>query len=326
MLNDLDMHIDANPADGNSLHTPNPGEDTGQPAMESIAITMSMWNHLINRISSLEARLGELNDGHQALRNRHTTLEREYYEHPHLTRTSVPQEPKIPDPPMFSGDRKELLPFITKCQLKFEGQSSRFPTERSKILYAGTRLEGPAFSWFQPLIVQYPVGSIAPPPELESFKTFTDALTMVYGDPNLEATAIREIRRLYQTGSAAEYAARFESKKQYMHWNDQALRDQFYLNLKEELKDEIAPVGKPNTYLQLKALAIRLDTRLYERRLERSNAGTATSRPPPTKTASHPFTWATQSNATTPSNTSTAAPTPPITPSTTPAPPASGGL
>jgi hypothetical protein len=46
---------------------------------------------------------------------------------------------------------------------------------------------------------------------------------------------------LNQTGSAAEYAAKFESKKQYMHWNDEALRDQFYLNLKEELKDEIAP-------------------------------------------------------------------------------------
>src|SRR5271155_2516589 len=50
-------------------------------------------------------------------------------------------------------------------------------------------------------------------PELVSFKVFSDALTVIYGDPNLEATAVREIRRLHQTGSVAEYAARFESKK-----------------------------------------------------------------------------------------------------------------
>src|SRR5277367_252243 len=65
-----------------------------------------------------------------------------------------------------------------------------------------------------------------------------------------------------------------------MQWNDEALRDQFYLNLTEELKDEIAPVGKPKTYFEMKTLAIGLDTRLCERRLERSNT---TSRPPSNK-------------------------------------------
>ena len=73
-----------------------------------------------------------------------------------------------------------------------------------------------------------------------------------------------EIRSLHQTGSAAEYAARLESKKQYMHLNDEAFRDQFYLNLKEELKDEIAPIGWPKIYAELKTLAIRLDARLFE--------------------------------------------------------------
>ena len=56
-----------------------------------------------------------------------------------------------------------------------------------------------------------------------------------------------------------------------MQWNDKALRDQFYLNLKEELKDEIAPVGKPKTYLKMKTLTIQLDARLFEQRLKRAN-------------------------------------------------------
>src|SRR5277367_4971888 len=192
------------------------------------------------------------------------------------TRTTI-KNPKSLTAPMFSGERKELLLFLTKCQIKFDGQPSRFPNERSKILYAGSRFEGPAFSWFQPLISQYPAGSEeSVPPELTSFKAFTRALKTIYGDPNLEAMAVREIRHLHQTGSTAGYAAKFESKKQYMHWNNEALRDQFYLNLKDELKDEIAPVGKPQTYLELKNLAIRLDARLFERRLERGPSASTT--------------------------------------------------
>ena len=189
---------------------------------------------------------------------------------------------------MFSSKRKDLLSFPTKSQMKFDGHPSRFLEEKDKILYTGSRLEGPAFSWLQPLIAPDPEGSDQPPAsELASFRVFFTALIVIYGDPNLEATAVREIRRLHQTGSAAEYAARFESKKQYVKWNDEALRDQFYLNLKEEIKDEIAPVGKLKTYLEMKTLAIRLDARLFERRLERSNA---TTRPPPAKLAAGPFT------------------------------------
>src|SRR5271155_4701898 len=290
-----EMHVDPNAA-FDPFATPNPSL-TPQPDLDStIMITLGMWNHLINRFSAFETRsnnleraLEALDSSHNTLKNRHNTLEHEYYERAVLTHRNNHQEPKIPDPPMFSGERKELLSFLTKCQIKFDGQPSRFPDERSKILYTGSRLEGPAFSWFQPLIAPDSTGSVKPtPPELASFKAFSDALTVIYGDPNLEATAVREIRRLHQTGSAAEYAARFESKKQYLKWNDEAFRDQFYLNLKDDVKDEIAPVGKPKTYLDLKNLAIRLDARLYERRLERSGS---TTRPPPTKPVSRAFTW-----------------------------------
>jgi Retrotransposon gag protein len=327
-MNDLDMPVDHD----DPLVTPENSSTPQLPPDPVVNITLGMWNHLVNRLSSLEALLESrsrdheraleaLDNEHKTLRNRYNALEREHYDQAVLNhKSSHHQEPKIPDPPMFSGERKDLLPFLTKCQIKFDGQPSRFPNEKSKILYVGSRLEGPAFSWFQPLIATNPDGSAKPaPPELASFKVFSDALTVIYGDPNLEATAIREIRRLIQTGSAAEYAAKFESKKQYMHWNDEALRDQFYLNLKEELKDEIAPVGKPKTYLDLKALAIRLDARLFERRLERSNA---TTRPPPAKPASRPFTWATPSTNSGPAP----APAPPPVPAHKPAASPSGGL
>jgi hypothetical protein len=311
---------------------PTPSPSTGTPQHDAnsvVNVTLGMWNHLLSRLSSLEAlvemrtsgqerALETLDTNFKTLKNRHNTLEDEYFNQAVLShKQSHQQEPKIPDPPMFSGERKDLLPFLTKCQLKFDGQPSRFKNEKSKILYAGSRLEGTAFSWFQPLIAPHPgpEGSDKPaPPELASFKAFSDALTINYGDPNLEATAEREIRRLHQTGSAADYAAKFESKKQYLKWNDEAFRDQFYLNLKDDIKDEIAPVGKPQKYLEMKTLAIRLDARLYERRLERP------TKPPPARPTTRPFTWSI------PSTNPSPAPIPsPASTSKATAPP-SGGL
>jgi len=58
----------------------------------------------------------------------------------------APSEFEAPDVPVFKGERKELLPFLAKCHFKFESQPSRFMSERSKVLYAGTHLEGPAFT------------------------------------------------------------------------------------------------------------------------------------------------------------------------------------
>ena len=45
---------------------------------------------------------------------------------------SAKNEPKIPDRPMFNGERRALLPFLAKCHLKFVGQPSSFPTKATK--------------------------------------------------------------------------------------------------------------------------------------------------------------------------------------------------
>ena len=162
-----------------------------------------------------------------------------------------------------------------------------------------------------------PQGSTTVPPELTSFERFQAALNTLYGNPNLETTAVREFHSLHQMGPVAEYAARFESKKQYMHWNDEAFRDQFYLNLKEELKDEITMIGRPKTYAELKTLAIRLDARLFERRLERSGANTH-----PNKTTVRPL--ARFPTGTTPATVSVTPPHPTTTQSPTATQPGPG--
>jgi len=118
-------------------------------------------------------------------------------------------EPKIAEAPTFSGDRKTVLAFLTKCRMKFAGQPSRFVNEDSKILYAGSQLEGPAFGWFQPLLSAWQAADRPNPPEVLSFDAFATALTALYGDADLAATAERELRLLRQTTSVADYAAKF---------------------------------------------------------------------------------------------------------------------
>jgi len=221
-------------------------------------MTAGMWETVPNRLASQQAIIEELRHELQTIR----------HDPPAGAISKAPSEFEAPDAPVFKGERKELLPFFAKCHFKFESQPSRFISERSKVLYAGTHLEGPAFTWFQALFRKWsadrPFNLV--PEEIKDWETFQRSLTQIYGDPNLEATSERKLRRLRQAGSMSDYAAKFESLKQYLSWNDAALRDQFYLNLRDDVKDELAPLDQPQTLSALKELATRLDSRLDSRR------------------------------------------------------------
>jgi hypothetical protein len=103
------------------------------------------------------------------------------------------------------------------------------------------------------------------PPELATFEAFAKALTTLYGDPHLTLTAEREMRSLKHTDTVTIYIARFEEYRQYLSWNDDALRDQFYLGLKDRIKDSMAHLDHPQTLANMKELALRLDARLNAR-------------------------------------------------------------
>jgi hypothetical protein len=212
------------------------------------------------------------------------------------TRQNVPREPKINDPEEFRGDRLQLQNFISQCQLKFAEEPSKFTNEKIKILFAGGRLRGEAYSWFQPLLT---ASETSTPKEFVSFKAFCDALTTIYGDPNLEITSERELRQLRQTTSVSAYIAEFARIRQYVSHNEAALRDQFYYGLRDNVKDKLANSPRPTTLVELMAAATAHDSRIHERLLERK--------------ANQPFAPALTRNSSTNSNV-------PPTPSRTPTP------
>jgi hypothetical protein len=99
---------------------------------------------------------------------------------------------KIADPEFFKRDRLLLANFLSQCKLKFAGELSKFPNDKSKIFFAGSYVREVPYSWFQPLLAAEDNGES--PSEFASFHAFSDALTTIYGDPNLVITFEQELR------------------------------------------------------------------------------------------------------------------------------------
>lgn len=130
-------------------------------------------------------------------------------------------------------------------------------------MFAASFLRSTAFSWFQPYL-DNPLS-----PLLDNFELFCNSLYATFGDPDEVGTAERSIFNHRQTTSVAAYASDFRRFASLTSWNDSALCAQFYRGLKDAIKDELAKMGRADTLDQLIEIAIRLDNRMQERKMER---------------------------------------------------------
>lgn len=79
--------------------------------------------------------------------------------------------------------------------------------------------------------------------------------------------------KLKQGGSASEYAAHFKQLTTHISWVDDALMSQFYEGLREDVKDEISKMDRPDDFAKYVAMAVRIDNCVFERRQERNRKG-----------------------------------------------------
>jgi hypothetical protein len=106
--------------------------------------------------------------------------------------TRLPSEPvpirsdRLPNPPAFNGKRKDLPTFIRKLQYKLEGNADRFPTERSRLLYAHSRLDRDVVSLIDSLMDT----------DICNVDQFVAFLEATYGDLNKELTALSKLSNL----------------------------------------------------------------------------------------------------------------------------------
>ena len=123
---------------------------------------------------------------------------------------------KLATPMIFTGDRKKLDTFLLQLALYFKFNRSLFAGEADKVQYASYYLQGEAKDWFRPYIQEY-VDNEDDPSKAEgstrrmfaSFAHFKQEIQMVFGDINRERMAERDLLKLQQTKSAADYTAHF---------------------------------------------------------------------------------------------------------------------
>jgi Retrotransposon gag protein/Zinc knuckle/WCCH motif len=184
-------------------------------------------------------------------------------------------KPKAPEP--YDGTKGTLQGFLTKLRAYHLFHQGSFATDTAKVIHAATCLSENALAWFEPIWRDYleHINSVEDMGEeasriFQRYSEFEKAIKSVFGDPEEQRTAERQLRNLRQRGSATEYAAKYRQITSRLEdWDDEPLMAQFYEGLKDEVKDELVKEDRPAELSEYIAMAVRIDNRLYERRMEK---------------------------------------------------------
>lgn len=174
----------------------------------------------------------------------------------------------IPD--KWGGSSKDLRQWIGKTKLYINLQGSSLSDPAQQVNLAASLLKETAWNWIAPF---YAAPSALQPEWMRNVEALFEELERVFGDPDTEKAALRNLERTKHTGSVGKYVAEFSQWSTLLPaYGDAPMRDHFYSGLKDEVKDELAKVEKPQTFEALKTVAIRIDNRLFERRMEKTGA------------------------------------------------------
>lgn len=185
------------------------------------------------------------------------------------------REVKIGKVEPFSGERGTLKVFLAKLQIYFANNAGRITTEADKVMTASSFLTGDAMRWFAPYVTNRLESSeeqITPETinYFSSFAYFEEKLNQLYGTVNEELDAVHRIKSIKQYGSVGDYISKFLQVSGYLQWGDQGLRDQFYDNLKENVKDRISQImPRPDTFKKMMEAASQIDMQIRARQMER---------------------------------------------------------
>ena len=174
--------------------------------------------------------------------------------------------PKVALPEKFDGSISKCRRFISSVENVFAIQPTRYSTSEIKTRFIGTLLTGDALSWFSG-IVDYS------PDLLLDYKKFVGELRNLFDDPHAQRHACNSLKRLRQGKfSVTSYSAKFRHLALETGYNDLAMMDIFRSGLNEEVKDVLATsLVDPGNLDELIKLCVKIDQRLYDRRLERNS-------------------------------------------------------
>ena len=150
--------------------------------------------------------------------------------------------------------------------LFFTFQGEKIPDVKRVVLVA-SYMRGKAFQWIKPFVQQYQAGEA--PEEVDEwmkdFDNFKEKIKPIFGVSNEPTIARRNIQRIRQEKSAADYAAEFQQLAASTDWDDTALMTMFKQGLKPKVKEELMRTGASTDTLDtLINTAIEIDVKIYE--------------------------------------------------------------
>jgi hypothetical protein len=149
-----------------------------------------------------------------------------------VNHTSIPTAKPIelPHPPEFSGDRKELLNFISKVRSKLAGESSRYIDDQHKLCYVYGFLKGNAQNQIQPYVLPDKI-------KLDNVEALISILEAAFGDPDQVGTASAELDKLTQGNKEfSQYYAEFQRLMAILDYDSNAKKAAFKRGLSRELQ------------------------------------------------------------------------------------------
>jgi hypothetical protein len=183
--------------------------------------------------------------------------------------------PKVSSPETFDGTQGKLEGFQLQVQLYFHFNRAQFTSEADKVLYAASFLRGRAAKGFRPFLKDWLDNQEDGTTRTETRQIFHDydhfeiKLNDLYGVHNEAVFADRHIRRLRQNTSVSIYASEFQGYAADLEWNDAALRSQFYLGLKEAVKQELSREKGATSLGNMIKAATAVDERLQDLKQDR---------------------------------------------------------
>lgn len=162
---------------------------------------------------------------------------------------------KFGTPDKFDGSKKEKVRgFLDQCDREFQVKPGVYNTDRLKILYAESYMEGPAQSWAR----EYSAGRV-----LATWEQFEQLLIATFGGGSNIAGTERDFVHLKQgTKSIGTYITEFNELSTLLpSFNDYARRALFRANLNTNYQSIIVPmVGQDNMTLA----EFQMECRRYE--------------------------------------------------------------
>lgn len=180
-------------------------------------------------------------------------------------RSSVTPEPRINNPPNYSGEPTECRSFIIQCEVIFSLQPLTYASDSAKVAFVISLLTGRAREWATAVWAAKAACCM-------EFASFKAEFVKIFDRSALGKEASRLLAALHQgRRSVADFAIEFCTLAASSKWNDAALAARFTEGLEDEIRDEMYAHDLPEHLDELVDLAIRLDNRRDLRRRARAS-------------------------------------------------------